>query len=317
MLMQAGWFALGAVLLLLGADSLLRGAAGMALALRVRPFLVGLVVLGLGTSLPELAVNLAAMRAGHAGIALGNAVGSSIANFGLVLGVAALVAPFAVGLRLGVVLLPLVVACTVILGLLGGDSVLTRFDAAVLLALGGVALVLVLARAGRESADVQRVFAAAAASRPGTGLALFRIAVGVALLGFGSLHAVHAATQLAGIWGWSDLRVGLTLVAPGTLLPELLTAALAARRGHGDLALGNVIGGSVANLTLVLGASALWGPIAVPRQLVEVELPALALLALALYPMLRGDAQLSRREGAILLLAYLAFFLWQAWLAAA
>lgn len=166
MLMQAGWFALGAVLLLLGADSLLRGAAGMALALRVRPFLVGLVVLGLGTSLPELAVNLAAMRAGHAGIALGNAVGSSIANFGLVLGVAALVAPFAVGLRLGVVLLPLVVACTVILGLLGGDSVLTRFDAAVLLALGGVALVLVLARAGRESADVQGVFAAAAAADP-------------------------------------------------------------------------------------------------------------------------------------------------------
>ncbi len=317
MLVQAGWFALGAVLLLLGADSLLKGAAGLALALRMRPFLVGLVVLGLGTSLPELAVNLAAMRAGHAGIALGNAVGSSIANFGLVLGLAALVAPFAVGLRLGVVLLPLVVACTVVLGLLGRDSVLSRADAAALLALGGVALVLVLARAGRESADVQRVFADAAATRPGAGLALLRTAFGVALLGFGGLHAVHAAAQLAGAWGWSDLRVGLTLVALGTLLPELVTAALAARRGHGDLALGNVIGGSLANLTLVLGVSALCGPIAVPRQLVEVELPALALLALALYPMLRGDAQLSRREGAILLLAYLAFFLWQAWLAAA
>lgn len=316
MLVQWGSFALGAILLLLGADSLLKGAVGLARAAGVRPYLVGLVVLGFGTALPELAVNLGAMRAGHGGIALGNAIGSNIANFGLVLGVAGVAAPFATGLRLSGVLLLLFVVCSAIFGVLGFDQVLTRFDAVLLLVLFGAGLVLLLHRAPQESAAVQQVFAEAAATRPGLGLALFRIALGAVLLVFGSLHAVDAAAKLAALWGWSDLRVGLTLVAIGTLLPELATAVLAARRGHGDLALGNVVGGSLVNLTLVLGLSVLWAPIAVPRQLLQVELPAMALFALAVYPMVRGDARLSRREAAVLLGAYLAFFLWQSWLAA-
>jgi cation:H+ antiporter len=316
MLVQIAWFALGAVLLVLGADSLVKGAAGLASSWRVKPFMVGLVILGFGTAVPELAVSLEAMRTGHTGIALGNVVGSSIANFGLVLGVAAVVAPFATGLRLSALLLPLLLAGTVLLGGLGFDAALTRIDGAVLLALFVLTVVLVLARAAREPDVVQRTFAEAATTRPGAGTALLRIVLGAAVMLFGTWHLIRAASTLAQSWGWSDLRIGLTVVAIGTLLPELFTAVMAAKRGHGDLAIGNAIGGSLVNLTLVLGACALWKPIPVPQQLVQVELPALALFALALYPMIRGDAHLSRREGAVLLGAYLAFLAWQGFLAA-
>ncbi len=317
MLVQWGWFVLGAVLLMLGADSLVKGAAGLASAARVKPFLVGLVVLGLGTALPELAVNLEALRIDRTGIALGNAIGSSVAHLSLVLGLAAVLAPFATGLRLSSLLLPALVVAAIALGLLGFDTALTRLDGAMLLALFVVVLVLMWRRAGQESAPVQALFAAAATTRPGTGTAVLRLLVGLAVTVAGSHFAVGAASELATLWGWSDLLVGLFLVALGTLLPELATSVMAARRGHGDLAVGNALGGSVANLTLVLGASALWKPIAVPRQLWQLELPVLILLALALYPMLRGDAHLSRREGAVLLLAGLVFFGWEAWLAVA
>lgn len=315
MLVQWGWFALGAALLVLGADSLVKGAVGITLAARVRPFLAGIVVLGFGSALPELAVNLEAVRTGHPGMALGNVIGSNIANFGLVLGLAAMLAPFATGLRMSAVLLPLFVAIALVLGLLGADSVLTRVDAGLLLILFVAALVLVVRRAPREAEPVQRAFADAAATRPGTGMAIARIVIGAGVMGFGAYLAVGAAALLAQAWGWSDLLIGLTVVAIGTLLPELCTAVIAARRGHGDLVIGNVIGGSLANLTLVLGASALWAPIPVPRQLLQVELPAMVLFALALYPMIRGDAHLSRREGGVLLVAYLAFIGWQAVLA--
>lgn len=317
MLVQVTWFALGALLLVLGADSLVKGTAGLALSLRVRPFMVGLVVLGLGTAVPELVVSLESMRTGHPGIALGNVVGSNIANLGLVLGMAALVAPFSTGLRLSAVLLPLLVAGTVFVGALGYDTVLGGLDGAILLVLFGVMLALLLWRAPREPDSVQRIFAEAADTRPGTARMLMRIALGAAAMLYGTWHLIRAASTLAQWWGWSDLRIGLTVVAIGTLLPELVTAVMAAKRGHGDLAVGNAIGGSLVNLTLVLGACAVWKPIPVPPQLVKVELPALVLFALALYPMIRGDAQLSRREGAVLLGAYLAFLAWQGFLAAA
>ena len=315
MLVQWGWFALGAVLLVLGGDSLVKGAAGLALATRMKPFLVGFLVLGFGTALPELAVNLEAMRTGHPGLALGNVVGSNIANIGLVLGCAALFAPFATRLRSSGVLLPLIVIGAVALGVLGFDGALSRIDGALLLLLFVIGLVLVLRRADSEPAPVQAAFIAASAARPGVGLAVMRVLLGAAIVGGGVYLAVGAAAQLAQAWGWSDLLVGLTLVAIGTLLPELFTAVLAARRGQGDLAVGNALGSSFANLGLVLGVSALWSPIPVPRQLLQVELPALALFAVALYPMIRGDAHLSRREGGILLGAYVAFLGWQAVLA--
>ena len=316
MLQQGGWFVLGALLLVLGGDSLVKGAAGLALGARLRPFLVGLFVVGLGTSLPELAVNLEALRIDRAGIALGNVVGSSIAHLGLVLGLAAVIAPFAVRLRLSAWLLPALLLLTLALGVLGFDQLLTRVDGLVLLALFVVALVVLVRQAGREPPAVQAVFADAAATRPGLGTALLRLIVGIAVTAYGSHLAVDAAGALATLWAWSDLLVGLSLVALGTLLPELVTAVMAARRGQGDLALGNALGGVLANLGLVLGITLLGKPLAMPRQLVQVELPILALFALALYPMLRGDAQLSRREGGVLLGAYLVFFAWEAWLAA-
>lgn len=315
MLGQIGWFAFGAVLLLLGADSLVKGAAGLALRLRLKPHLVGLLVLGFGTALPELALTLDAVRGAHTGLALGNAVGSAIANLGLVLGVAALAAPFATGLALTRWLLPAVIAIAVLVGLLALDGALDRLDGAVLVLAFVVVLGLLPRLAAREAEPVRTAFAAAAEAPSEPWRFGLRITIGLAVLTLGVHFAVDAAAALAMAWGLSELIVGLSLVAIGTLMPELATAVLAARRGHGDLAVGNAIGGAFANLSLVLGAGALWRSLPVPSQLLQVELPALVAFALALYPMLRGDAHLTRREGAVLLAAYLAFLGWQACLA--
>lgn len=315
MLGQFGWFALGTVLLLLGSDSLVKGAAGLALRLHMKPHLVGLGVLGFGTALPELALTLEAVRGAHTGLALGNAIGSAIASLSLVLGVAALTAPFATRLALTRWLLPAVVVVAILIGVLSLDGALGRIDGGVLVLVFVAVLALLPRLAAREAEPVRHGFATAADLPSEPWRFLLRIAVGLVVLILGVYLAVGAAAALAVAWGLSDLLVGLSLVAIGTLLPELATAALAARRGHGELAVGNAIGGSLANLTLVLGAGAWWRPLPVPVELLHVELPALAAFALALYPMLRGDAQLSRREGMILLVAYLAFLIWQGWLA--
>lgn len=315
MLGQLSWFALGAVLLLLGADSLIKGVAGLALRLRLKPYLVGMLVLGFGTALPELTVTFEAVRGGHVGLALGNVVGSTIANFGLVLGVAALAAPFASGLALTRWLLPVTIASAGLMGIFAFDGVLDRIDGGVLILVFIGALALLPRYAVREAEPVRKAFAVAAEVPSEPWRFGLRIIVGLVVLILGVRLAVDAATALAVAWGLSELIVGLSLVAVGTLLPELATAVLAARRGYGDLAVGSAIGSSFANLTLVLGAAGLWRPLLVPRQLLQIELPVLMAFALALYPMLRRDAHLSQREGAMLLVAYLAFLSWQTWLA--
>ena len=299
-----GYFALGLVLLALGGDSIVKGASGLAQRLGASPFVAGLLLIAFGTSLPELAVNARAAWVGSQELALGNAVGSNIVNLGLTLGVAALVAPVLVRLRVLSPLLVLLALATLALIVFGLDGVVSRAEGGVLL-LGFVAsLAFLLARASREQVAVRTEIETYARTNTVLWMNLLRFAVAAALLYYGARFVVQGAPVIGAHWGLSPLLTGLLPVAIGTALPEIAAAAMAARRGQGDMVAGHVIGSSLFNLLVVVGGMAMFRPLALPESFVRLELPAAIAFVLVLYPMLRGDLRISRVEGGILLAAF-------------
>ncbi|WP_313144539.1 sodium:calcium antiporter [Stenotrophomonas sp.] len=301
------WFLLGLLLLALGGDSIVKAVAGLAQRFGTSAFTAGLLLLGVATSLPELAVNARALLVGQPELALGNAVGSSIANLGLTLAVAAIAAPLLLRARLQGVLWWSLLAAGLLLIVFGLDGRLQRWEAGVLVA-GFVLVQIVLLRRGRlEAPDVQAVIAESALSRTSLPLNVLRVLIAALTLYWGARLVVGAAADFGTALGWTPLLVGLLPVAIGTTLPEVAAAIAAARRGHGDMVLGHVLGSSVVNLLLVIGAMGLLQPLALPASFVRLELPALLAFALVLYPMLRGDLKISRGEGAILLGAFVAW----------
>jgi len=300
-------FALGLVLLLLGTDSFLKGASGVALRYGISPFVIGLTIVGFGTSAPELTVNMLAAWRGSYDIALGNVVGSNIANIGLILGCAALVAPLVVECRLLRVEAPLLIGVSVLTWALCLNGVLGRGDGLLLLA-GFVWLMWYIFRnAKAEPASVQLEMAEIAETRPGLKRNLTRLIIGLAVLVYGANEMVEAAVVMARMWGMSELLIGLTVVAIGTSLPELASSVMAAWRGQTDVAMGNVIGSNLFNLLLILGLTATIHPLPVPNSLLLIELPAMIAIAVLLYFMLRIDLKVDRREGVVLLALFGAF----------
>lgn len=315
MTIQLLLFSLGLGLLIGGADRFLSGASALALRFGVSPFVVGLVIVGFGTSAPELAVNLSAVWKGSVDLAMGNVVGSNIANVGLILGLSAIIAPLAVAMRLIRVEAPLMLAVSAALLLLCLDGELGRGDAALLLA-GFVGLLWLVMRAARdEPGAVQAELGELAAPggppwRDGVWLVL-----GLAGLIGGAALMVDAAVAIARMWGWSELLIGLTVVAVGTSLPELASSLLAARRGQTDIAVGNVVGSNLFNILLILGATAAFQPLPVARGMLSVELPVMIGFAVLSYVLMKRYQRLSRPSGVVLLLAFIGFTAWQAWAA--
>ncbi len=301
------WFLLGLLLLALGGDSIVKAASGLAQRFGASPFVAGLLLVAFGTSLPELVVNARAFVVGAEDLALGNAVGSNIVNVGLTLGMAALAAPLLVRARLLSPLLLLLAVASLALIVFGLDGVIARWEGAVLL-LGFVAvLVFVLRAARRESEPVREAIAGYAMTRTGVLLNVLRVVFAAVCLYYGARWIVGAAPVMGASLGWSPLLVGLLPVAIGTALPEVAAAIVAARRGQGDMVVGHVIGSSLFNLLVVVGGMAALRPLALPGSFVKLELPAAIAFVLVLYPMLRGDLTISRREGGILLVAFVAW----------
>lgn len=301
------WFLLGLLLLALGGDSIVKAASGLAQRFGASPFVAGLLLVAFGTSLPELVVNARAFVVGAEDLALGNAVGSNIVNVGLTLGMAALAAPLLVRARLLSPLLLLLAVASLALIVFGLDGVIARWEGAVLL-LGFVAvLVFVLRAARRESEPVREAIAGYAMTRTGVLLNVLRVVFAAVCLYYGARWIVGAAPVMGASLGWSPLLVGLLPVAIGTALPEVAAAIVAARRGQGDMVVGHVIGSSLFNLLVVVGGMAALRPLALPESFVKLELPAAIAFVLVLYPMLRGDLTISRREGGILLVAFVAW----------
>ncbi|UJB20076.1 MULTISPECIES: sodium:calcium antiporter [Lysobacter] len=321
-----GLFVLGLFLLALGGDSIVKGASGLAQRFGASPFAAGLVLVAFGTSLPELAVNLQAVLRGQQALALGNAVGSNVVNFGLTLGLAALAAPLVVRWRaLAPLLLVLLVGTVAVIGL-GLDGALSRAEGLGMIVVFVAVVAFAVARTRREAPELQEAIAAFAQTQTHLGLNLVRVFIAAVLLHMGAYLIVGghglwsfaaAAPVVAGGFGspnaaiigaglgLSPLLTGLLPVAIGTALPEVAAAIAAARRGQGDIVVGHVIGSSLFNLLIVLGGMAALHTVPLPESFVRFELPAAAVFALMLYPMLRGDLRVSKREGGILLVGLL------------
>jgi cation:H+ antiporter len=309
MLMQLLILAAGVAILAIGADLFVRGASGVAERFGISQFVIGLVVVGFGTSTPELAVNLDAAITGSTDIAIGNVVGSNIANVGVILGLAAVVAPLAVQLRMVRVELPIMIGVSLLVWAMASFGEIKRWEGAVMLLGFGAFLWFLLKTSKNESAEVKQEYTDENPPRRHDGWkAAGFIIVGLLGLMGGAHLAVEAATTLARLWGLSELVIGLTIVAIGTSLPELASSVAAARRGHADIAIGNVLGSNIYNILFILGATALITPLptAAPT-LMWLDIPVMIAFAVALVPMMMMGLKITRANGVLLLLAYAAY----------
>lgn len=308
MLTQLLILAAGVAILAVGADLFVRGASGVAERFGISPFVIGLVIVGFGTSTPELAVNIGAAISGNTDIAIGNVVGSNIANVGVILGLAAVVAPLAVQLRMVRVELPIVIGVSLLLWALASFGEIKRWEGAIMLAAFGAFLWFLLKTSKQESAEVKQEYTDENPPRREGWKAAVFIVLGLAGLMGGAQLAVEAATTLARLWGMSELVIGLTIVAVGTSLPELASSVAAAARGHADIAIGNVLGSNIYNILFILGATALITPLptAAPT-LMWLDIPVMIGLALVLVPMMMMGLKITRANGVLLLVGYAAY----------
>jgi len=312
MLESIGGFLLAIVVLALGADSLGKGLGALAQRAGAAAVATGLVVCAFAGSLPDLAVNVAALFAGKPAFALGNIIGSSLVNLGLALGLAAVIAPFGARLPLLRTLFPALLLAAAAVLAMGWNGIIGYFDGMVLVA-GFFVLVALVARhrATRADASVAAEFEAIANTRPSPALNLLRVVVGIALLVLAARWLVKFAIVLAPAAGMSDMLFGLVVLAIGTSLPQIVVAIVGAKRGHGNAVLLGLIGSTLFNLLLLLGVTSILYPLAMPASLVRLEIPALIAFAAALYPMLRGDLRVSRGEGGVLLAMFVLLTGWQ------
>jgi cation:H+ antiporter len=308
----------GLVLLYFGAEWLVGGASRLAVSFGVRPLLVGLTVVAYGTSAPELVVGISAATGGQGGLALGNVIGSNVANLGLILAVAALICPPAIDASLRRRELPALLVATALVPLTLLDGFVAPWEAVGLLALGAgytgwmVRGARAESHAASEAAEMGRVAdTAGRGSVPtrGRGRLAVLIVFGLALLVAGGHLLVEGAVGVARSLGLSDRLIGLTIVAVGTSLPELATSVIAAVRGHSDIAVGNVVGSNIFNVVLILGASGLFGSVHAPLHTVALDLVALGLLTGLAGLVIATRQRVSRLEGVLLLLGYIAFLI--------
>jgi cation:H+ antiporter len=281
----------------------------------VSPLVIGLTVVAFGTSAPELAVSLQASLDGQADIALGNVVGSNIANVLLILGISALIVPLVVSEQLVRLDVPLMIAASLLLLLFALDGSIGRWDGA--LFFGGIVAYtgFLVRQSRRETAAISA--AAEAAPDAGTGQVgwlanTLLILAGLALLVLGSRWLVNGAVQVATLLGVSQLVIGLTVVAVGTSLPEIATSVLASLRGERDIAVGNVVGSNLFNILSVLGISAMVAPSGIPvaRAALTFDIPVMIAVAVACLPIFFTGHLIARWEGAVFLAYYMIYTLY-------
>ena len=312
MLVWIGTIVGGLVLLVWGADRFVHGASALARNLGVSPMVIGLTIIGVGTSAPEMLISTMAALNGSGGIAIGNAVGSNIANIGLVIGTCAVVVPIAVRSPTLRREFPLMFVAGGLAWYLLGDGLLDRIDGVILL-IGFVAIFLIMSLAALRVLPTDPIggeFAERIPAGIATRTALAWVMVGLAVLLISARMVVWGAANVALAMDVSELLVGLTIVAVGTSLPELAASLASVLKNEPDLAVGNVLGSNMFNMLPVLGLPGVIAPTAVESVAVSRDFPVMAAFAVALFVMafgLRGPGRINRIEGAILLSAYLAY----------
>ena len=304
----------GFLLLVWGADRLVAGASATARNLGVSPLIIGLTVIGFGTSAPELVVSAIATLKGNSGLAVGNAIGSNIANIGLVLGVTALIYP----LRLESTALkreyPVLLLIMLVCFLMALDGIYSHLEGWILLT-GLLFVVAWIVRIGLHrplSDPLAEEFDAEIPRDVPTKIALFWLFVGLIVLPVSSAFLVDGAVTIARYLNVTDTVIGLTIVALGTSLPELATAITAALHKEDDLAIGNIIGSNIFNLLGVLGIAATISPVEILPIILARDFPAMFLITGVLYLMasdFRGPGRIGRRSGSLLLTMFICYFI--------
>ena len=306
----------GLVLLVVGANALVRGASKLALSFGISPLVVGLTIVAFGTSAPEVAVSVGAVLDGNADIAIGNVVGSNIFNVLFILGISALIAPLIVNIQLIRQEVPIMLGASLLLLALGLDGKLSLLDGALLFALLVAYTVFLVVQSRRETQAAKDEYAAevkpaeAGAWDDKLPMQLLLIVVGLAALVFGSEYLVTAAISFAKAMGVSDLVIGLTIVAAGTSMPEVATSITAAIKGERDIAVGNVVGSNTFNILGCLGLSGLvsgdMGLVMAP-SLLAFDIWVMLAVALACLPVFMTGREIARWEGAVFLGYYVAY----------
>jgi len=310
-------FIIGLVGLITGAELLVRGASRLAIGFGISPLVVGLTVVALGTSSPELAVSIGSALSGQADIALGNVVGSNIFNVLLILGLSASIGALVVAQQLIRLDVPLMIGVAILPLLLGLDGRIGRLDGLLLFA-GVVAYVVFAIRQSRKEtrqieAEYDHEFGQG--GRMGPRQVVIQIALviaGLALLVVGARWLVNGAVALARSLGLSELIIGLTIIAAGTSLPEVATSVIASLRGQRDIAVGNVVGSNIFNILAVLGLTAAVAPegVTVPVAALRFDIPFMIAVSVACLPIFFTGYRIARWEGLLFLAYYVAYTLY-------
>jgi cation:H+ antiporter len=301
---------IGLAALAIGADRFVAGAAFLASSLRISPLVVGLTVVSLGTSLPELLVTATAVVVGHSSMGLGNVLGSNISNICLVLGICALLQPLMVESKLFRLDYPALLVATVATWVMSLNRVISRLEGLVLLIGFAVYLVLVIRSADEDTTKVH----APTSSKtpvPTRRKVFFNMIGGLVLLLIGSRLVIWGGVGLGQALGLSDLIIGLTIVALGTSLPELATSIAGVAKKQHSIAVGNVVGSNLINLTAIIGIPSILKPMEVEGLVLLRDFPMVFMVSLALWPIFwsrrRGAGRVNRWEALLLLAAYVLY----------
>ena len=307
-----GLLVAGIILLMVGAEVLVRGAADITSSLGVSPLVVGLTIVSYGTSSPEMAVAIQSSLAGQADLALGNVIGSNIFNILVILGISSLTIPLIVARQLTRLDVPIMIGVSILTFFFGLDRTIHRSDGIILLIGGIVYTAFLIYKGAKESSNSnansnENKTAPLSFSRFSKDIVFILLGAGCLVLG--SQWLVDSATEIARKFGVSDLIIGLTIVATGTSLPELATSAVAAYKGERDIAVGNVIGSNIFNILTVLAICAIASPTGVPVSdaALHFDLPVMITIELACLPIFFTDHIIRRWEGFLFLSYYVAY----------
>ncbi|MBP9583812.1 MAG: calcium/sodium antiporter [Bacteroidales bacterium] len=307
---------LGFVVLIFGADYLVKGASSIAKKLKISDLIIGLTVVSFGTSAPELAVNIMASTGGSPGMAIGNVVGSNIFNLLVIVGIAAMIRPIGLQRSLVKIEIPYAILAAFVLIAVAGDQfmgegsgMISRSDGITLLLFFAIFIyyIFLSAKNGQikeeDTPKEEKVYPVM--------LSLFFVAGGLAALIFGGDLIVDNATELARGWGMSETVIGLTIVAAGTSLPELATSVMAAYRGNSDIAIGNVVGSNIFNIFFILGISASITPLPFARNnMADLVISAMATILVLVLAFRGKGIRIDKKEGALLFTLYVGYVVW-------
>ncbi|MEX0721699.1 MAG: calcium/sodium antiporter [Balneolaceae bacterium] len=302
------FFIVGLIMLLTGAELLVSSSSKVALRYGLSPILIGITIVAFATSAPEIAVSVDAAIAEQSTLAIGNVLGSNMANILLVLGLSAMLSPVAISRRIVRLDIPIMIGITAVVYVLSLDNSISQFDGFILLAIFVAFMIFQVKQARKENILKEREPKIEPGSKP-LWVQILWFLIGLALLVIGADFLVENGVTIARTWGMSELVIGLTIIAIGTSLPEVATSVLAAYRGEQDLSVGNIIGSNIFNLLLVLGLSSVisGSGLVVPDSSLVFDFPFLLAVSIACLPIFFTGFRIARWEGAVFLAYYIAY----------